>query len=344
MVVTASWFSSSPFRGFTRYSWQTLAFLVILFLLGFTLYPENGSLLAQPTSGSAGGGGRPPPPDSWVMTNPSGGPPQQGEVRRGWIGVSIQEVTPDIARALGLSGAFGALIAAVDPGGPAKQTGLQQGDVIVEINRQPIASPDDLAKTIFLSSPGEVALLLVRRGQTQFYAPVTVAAPPGDLRSGSQRAEPPRQETGSSVLPGTPSPREQAAGQSSPPSQQPPALERKAASVPSQPKAPTIQIHSIQTNPQSVAPGATFNLGANFTVTDPALQDAELRVQFSIYIMQGKEVLYRSQPILVTARNGTIMQRIEPLIASKDTGSYRLVINLQYKDKVEQGAADLQIR
>ena len=56
-----------------------------------------------------------------------------GQTRRGWLGVYIQEVTPDIAESLGLDDAIGALISSVNEDGPAAKGGIQPGDVIVEI-------------------------------------------------------------------------------------------------------------------------------------------------------------------------------------------------------------------
>ena len=59
---------------------------------------------------------------------------QFGETRRGWLGVSIQSVTDDIAESLNLGKSRGALVADVTPTGPAEKAGIQPGDVIVEFN------------------------------------------------------------------------------------------------------------------------------------------------------------------------------------------------------------------
>lgn len=59
---------------------------------------------------------------------------EKGKVVRGWIGVSIQKVTPDIAESFGLKGAKGALVGSVEPAGPAQAAGVKRGDIIVRFN------------------------------------------------------------------------------------------------------------------------------------------------------------------------------------------------------------------
>ena len=57
---------------------------------------------------------------------------QFGETRRGWLGVRIQNVDPDLAESLGLNAVTGALIASVNPGEPAALAGLKEGDIILK--------------------------------------------------------------------------------------------------------------------------------------------------------------------------------------------------------------------
>ena len=63
---------------------------------------------------------------------------QNGRVRRGWLGVQVQQVTPEIAEALGLGAPRGALVSSVSPNGPAARAGLMVGDVIVSFDQKPI--------------------------------------------------------------------------------------------------------------------------------------------------------------------------------------------------------------
>jgi Do/DeqQ family serine protease len=88
-----------------------------------------------------------------------------GKVRRGYLGVMIQEVTPDLAKAFGLSSAGGALVGDVTADSPGAKAGLQKGDVIVAMNGQPISDFQDLRLRISQSAPGEtVKLQVVRNG------------------------------------------------------------------------------------------------------------------------------------------------------------------------------------
>ena len=87
-----------------------------------------------------------------------------GETRRGWLGVRIQDVTPDVADAMGLAEASGALITDV-PDGPAKDSGMLAGDVIMTFNGKAIADSHDLTRTVADSPIGEeVAVVVLRDG------------------------------------------------------------------------------------------------------------------------------------------------------------------------------------
>jgi serine protease Do len=85
-----------------------------------------------------------------------------GEVSRGWLGVSIQHVTPAIAEALGQPAATGALVAGVMPDGPSAGT-LRPGDVILSLNGQTVAESRDLPGLVAATEPGSAASLRVLR-------------------------------------------------------------------------------------------------------------------------------------------------------------------------------------
>lgn len=92
---------------------------------------------------------------------------QYGETRRGWLGVKIQDVTPDVAEAMGLAADKGALITDV-PDGPAKAAGLKAGDVITTFNGHEIKDVRDLTRTVADSPIGEeVPVIVLRDGKTQ---------------------------------------------------------------------------------------------------------------------------------------------------------------------------------
>ncbi len=91
----------------------------------------------------------------------------KGSVDRGWLGVGIQTVTLDLAEALGLGEANGALVATVDPRGPAARA-LRQGDVITEFDGRPVKNSRELPKLVGGSEVGhEAELKILREGQSR---------------------------------------------------------------------------------------------------------------------------------------------------------------------------------
>ncbi len=76
-----------------------------------------------------------------------------GKVTRGRIGLQVQELTVDLASTFGLKEPRGALVAAVDKGGPADKAGIRAGDVILSLNGQPIETSADLARFIAGTKP-----------------------------------------------------------------------------------------------------------------------------------------------------------------------------------------------
>lgn len=89
----------------------------------------------------------------------------KGSVTRGWIGVQIQPVTPEIADGLGLKKPAGALVAEPQKDGPAVKAGIQSGDVITAVDGKPVADARDLARKIGGLPPGTtVKLAIVRNG------------------------------------------------------------------------------------------------------------------------------------------------------------------------------------
>jgi serine protease Do len=95
----------------------------------------------------------------------------QGHVVRGYIGASIQNVTPDIAASLGRPEEKGALVAEVTPGGPSAEAGLRPGDVVDSIDGAPVVSSTDLTRQVALVPPGSVIHLgVLRDGQEQEFS------------------------------------------------------------------------------------------------------------------------------------------------------------------------------
>ncbi len=86
-----------------------------------------------------------------------------GRVARGWLGVEIQSVTPEIASSLGMSEPKGAIIASVVPDGPAAKAGLKQGDVVLSVNGKTVEDSRDLSRRVAGLIAGSSATLTVNR-------------------------------------------------------------------------------------------------------------------------------------------------------------------------------------
>ena len=126
----------------------------------------------------------------------------QGRIRHGWLGVRIQEVTPEIARSLGLHEAEGVLTADIAADSPAAKAGLQTGDVILTYDGKPVHTPRELALAVAETLPGRKATLTIWHDRREATLAVTIAeladeAPPAGPE---HRPEPPHADVASSVL------------------------------------------------------------------------------------------------------------------------------------------------
>ena len=94
---------------------------------------------------------------------------ETGRVERGWLGVSVQMIDPELSQAIQLpNDTQGALVAGVEPDSPAAKAGLQPGDVITAINGQPVRTPGQVASTVAEFQPGRsVTLSVLRDGRSR---------------------------------------------------------------------------------------------------------------------------------------------------------------------------------
>lgn len=99
-----------------------------------------------------------------------------GKVVRGWLGILVQKVTPDIADAMGLGEPRGALVADVLKDGPARAAGIQRGDVIVAYNNQPIGDSQELPLMVGHTLVGHTASVRIIRNKTAKDLTVTITA------------------------------------------------------------------------------------------------------------------------------------------------------------------------
>ena len=95
------------------------------------------------------------------------------------LGLTVQNVTPQLAESLGLKRANGVVITAVQPQSAAGEAGLRRGDVILEVNRREITNIDTFQKTVDEAKPGSNMLFLVRRGENNLFLALQSPGPQG---------------------------------------------------------------------------------------------------------------------------------------------------------------------
>ncbi|MGH9653818.1 MAG: Do family serine endopeptidase [Bryobacteraceae bacterium] len=114
---------------------------------------------------------------------------KNGKVSRGYIGVSLQPLTADLAKQFGLNSNHGALVAKVEPDMPGAKAGLKPGDVIVAINGQKVQGIDDTTLKVIGHAPGTTITLDVVRDGKHIKVPVTLATRPNAANFGEPNAK-----------------------------------------------------------------------------------------------------------------------------------------------------------
>jgi len=119
----------------------------------------------------------------WVMDSLV----KNGKVERGLLGVMIQNVTPDLAKALKLDRATGALVGDVTPASPADKAGLKSGDVITQLNGQPIEDTSQLKLRVTETTPGsQVHLVVNRNGESKAFDVTLGSVPENKVAKASE--------------------------------------------------------------------------------------------------------------------------------------------------------------
>src|SRR6266581_4147504 len=104
----------------------------------------------------------------------------KGRVVRGWLGISIQDLTDELAAGFGVSAKSGVLVADVLKDGPAEAAGMKAGDIIVEMGGAPIKEVTDLQKRVAAIAPGRAAALTVLRDRKPTKLTVKIGEQPGE--------------------------------------------------------------------------------------------------------------------------------------------------------------------
>jgi serine protease Do len=104
-----------------------------------------------------------------------------GKVSRGFLGITIQNVTPDLAKAFNLPSAQGVLIGGVSPDSPGAKAGLQKGDVVVGLNGKPVADAQDLRLRVSQTPPGTMVKLdVIRNAEKKEFSATLMELPDTD--------------------------------------------------------------------------------------------------------------------------------------------------------------------
>ncbi len=106
---------------------------------------------------------------------------QKGKVTRGWLGVTIQELTPELSQEFGLKNGNGALVGDVAKGSPADQAGLKRGDIIIEFNGKKVEDVGNLRNMVAQSRVGSTVKISILRSKKEYSFQVVIASLPRDV-------------------------------------------------------------------------------------------------------------------------------------------------------------------
>jgi len=107
---------------------------------------------------------------------------EKGAVTRGWVGVELQEITPELADSFKLGTTAGVLVAGVQRGSPADSAGIKPGDIVLAVDAKAVRDPDSMRNLIVALAPGKQAVLTLKRGQNNLELQVKVGKRPGATR------------------------------------------------------------------------------------------------------------------------------------------------------------------
>jgi serine protease Do len=112
-----------------------------------------------------------------------------GHITRGYLGATIQAVTPEIAESVGIPGKTGALVAELVPGGPAQKAGVQPGDVVLQVNGHAVKDSTDLTRQVAASHTGDTLNLTILRNGKQIAIAVKSGVRPSEQELAKQQQQ-----------------------------------------------------------------------------------------------------------------------------------------------------------
>ncbi len=127
--------------------------------------------IISPTAGSAGVGFAIPADDARFVI---GQLQRYGWLHPGWMGLKVQQLTPEMAEALGMQAPRGSIVANITPDGPAAMAGIAVGDIVLDYNGQTPTDERALLRDIASTRPGTIVALKIRRGAEELTVPVTI--------------------------------------------------------------------------------------------------------------------------------------------------------------------------
>lgn len=272
---------------------------------------------------------------------------ESGGGSQGYLGVHIQDMTPELASYIGLKSPMGTLVAQVDKGGAAAKAGVKKQDIILAVNDIPIVNSRFLSRIIASRAPGDLVRLTIhRRGsmlqlnailmsRAQSELPFQVAKTPPttsgneDQSANATETSLSSKQTGITSVPVSP--------------------QRQASTAVSQsvaarvPQEPVVAIHQVAIKPARVPPKAEFDLEVQYSVTDPTAVSTEVQVSFVYKILVGAKAVFTSQPVVLDTPNGQRCIRTNHLKASTKKGNYSIQVALEYKQRSVSKVAEFVI-
>jgi serine protease Do len=128
----------------------------------------------------------------------------KGKVTRGWLGVSIQPLTPELAKSFGTKDTKGVLISDVLADGPAARAGLQPGDILLEFDGKKVEAPGDLQRAVGFTAPGATAKMKVLRDKGERTVEVKIGEASDEREVASRPGQRGPSSLGMEVRPVTP--------------------------------------------------------------------------------------------------------------------------------------------